>query len=388
MSCVAECDVPQSEVMPENVPPPSSRTRDSDEEFGPSSAAVSSSSGATALREGLPAGYRMLADRHDVDHMAAESVGLPVRLIPVDQIDATVVSALDRMTKSIAAHGILQPLLVRKCGVRYQLIAGRKRLASAISAGLTAVPCLLHDVSEVEAAMLAEAENVHHIPPDAEPPLACPVSLAAVLHEVATEVGALDRSTALLRSSRGFLYQKTAVDLIGAQSWRMSWLVHAATFLAGRPTHSSSPKMRPLVAVLDSVVRGCAPGLRLLGGELRTDVRTTAGSVAIDERAGELALTGALVATLSLLEGADQPVVDVRAQAGAGSHTVEIAQRHVTPSQEWIRAFSTPGPLIESHLVPGLAGSMLRALSDRHNGSVELRTPGEMGSAVRLKLYD
>jgi hypothetical protein len=144
--------------------------------------------------------------------------------------------------------------------------------------------------------------------------------------------------------------------------------------------------MRPLVAVLDSVVRGCAPAVRLLGGELRAHV-TTAGAVAIDERAGELALTGALLATLSLLEGVDQPLVDVSAEADDGSRTVEVVQAQVTPSQEWIRAFSTAGPLVKSLLVPALAGTMLRALSDQHNGSVELRTPGEMGSTIRLKLH-
>jgi hypothetical protein len=328
----------------------------------------------------------MRADRHYIDHMTSESVGLPVRLIPVDQIDAIAVSALDRLTKSIAAHGVLQPLLVRKRGGRYQLIAGRRRLASAMAAGLTSVPCLPHEVSEAEAAALADAENVFHIPADTAPPPALPVSLGAVLQAVAVDVGALDRSTALLRTSGGFPYQRTAIDLIAAQSWRTSWLVNATAFLvAGRQTRAPFLKTRPLVAVLDRVVNGCAPALRLLGGELRTDL-TTAGSIAIEESTGELALTGALLATLSLLDRVERPILSVRTQAEGGSLTLEVAQAHVMPSQEWARAFSTPDPVIKSHLIPGLAGSVLRAFSNQHNGSVELRTPGEMGTAVELTL--
>src|SRR5262245_15495809 len=219
MSRVAEFDVPQTEVRPVTVPPPSPRMRSSDEEFGALSAAPPPPAPAApaVAREGLPASYRMRADRHYIDHMTAESVGLPVRLIPVDQIDATAISALDRLTKSIAAHGILQPLLVRKRQGRYQLIAGRKRLAFAMAAGLPSVPGRLHEVREAEAAALAEAENVRHGPADAELPPPFPVSVAAVLQELTTDVDALDRATGLLGSSGQFPYQKTAVDLIAAQ---------------------------------------------------------------------------------------------------------------------------------------------------------------------------
>src|SRR5438874_8804659 len=38
-------------------------------------------------REGLPRGYRMRADKHYVDQLAAPSAGLPVRMLPIAQID-------------------------------------------------------------------------------------------------------------------------------------------------------------------------------------------------------------------------------------------------------------------------------------------------------------
>ena len=65
--------------------------------------------------------------------------------------DLPTADAVEALTKSIAAHGVLQPVLVRRHGARYTLIAGRKRLAAAIAANLGAVPCLLHEAEGASA---------------------------------------------------------------------------------------------------------------------------------------------------------------------------------------------------------------------------------------------
>ncbi|MEG2222823.1 MAG: ParB/RepB/Spo0J family partition protein, partial [Oscillospiraceae bacterium] len=70
-------------------------------------------------------------------------------------------AALCELAESIRAHGILQPLTVRRRdGGGYELIAGERRLRAAGLAGLTAVPCLLSDVGEREASLLALVENL------------------------------------------------------------------------------------------------------------------------------------------------------------------------------------------------------------------------------------
>src|SRR5438874_1240518 len=47
---------------------------------------------------------------------------------------------INSLCETIKAHGILQPLVVRKSGERFQLIAGERRLRAARAAGLPSVP--------------------------------------------------------------------------------------------------------------------------------------------------------------------------------------------------------------------------------------------------------
>ena len=81
-------------------------------------------------REGLPRNYRMRADSHYVDDLPPASQPV-IRMLPPSQIecrDLPHVAALGTLVASIGAHGVLQPLLVRRQGRGYALIAGRKRL--------------------------------------------------------------------------------------------------------------------------------------------------------------------------------------------------------------------------------------------------------------------
>lgn len=64
------------------------------------------------------------------------------------------------LAQSIAQHGILQPLSVRKNGDKYELIAGERRLRAAMICGLTVVPCIVHQVSDRHSAILALVENI------------------------------------------------------------------------------------------------------------------------------------------------------------------------------------------------------------------------------------
>ena len=70
-----------------------------------------------AEREGLPREYRMRADAHYIDQLESRHDGPPIRLIPTRQIDngePASVAALEPLILSISAHGMLQPLLVRR----------------------------------------------------------------------------------------------------------------------------------------------------------------------------------------------------------------------------------------------------------------------------------
>jgi ParB/RepB/Spo0J family partition protein len=68
--------------------------------------------------------------------------------------------SLDQLTQSIQETGILEPLLVRKKGLVYELLAGSRRLQAAEKAGLKTVPVVVMDVSDEKAFEISLAENL------------------------------------------------------------------------------------------------------------------------------------------------------------------------------------------------------------------------------------
>lgn len=69
--------------------------------------------------------------------------------------------ALDELTESIKAHGIIQPLIVRNRNGSYELIAGERRWRAAQRAGLKQVPVVVKDVADNGASLeMAIIENV------------------------------------------------------------------------------------------------------------------------------------------------------------------------------------------------------------------------------------
>lgn len=69
-------------------------------------------------------------------------------------------AALDELAASIREKGILQPLLVRRAGEQYQLIAGERRWQAAKRAGLSEVPVLVRQADDREELELALVENM------------------------------------------------------------------------------------------------------------------------------------------------------------------------------------------------------------------------------------
>lgn len=67
---------------------------------------------------------------------------------------------LQELAASIREKGILQPLLVRRKGNSYELIAGERRWRAAQKAGMKEVPILVRDVSESEILELSLIENI------------------------------------------------------------------------------------------------------------------------------------------------------------------------------------------------------------------------------------
>lgn len=68
--------------------------------------------------------------------------------------------ALDELAASIKASGVIQPVIVRRQGQGYQLVAGERRWRAARQAGLTRVPAIVREVTDAESLELALVENL------------------------------------------------------------------------------------------------------------------------------------------------------------------------------------------------------------------------------------
>jgi ParB family transcriptional regulator, chromosome partitioning protein len=69
-------------------------------------------------------------------------------------------TALDELAQSIRANGIVQPIVVRRKGSQYQIVAGERRWRAAQKAGLQKIPVVIKDVSDEKILELALIENI------------------------------------------------------------------------------------------------------------------------------------------------------------------------------------------------------------------------------------
>ena len=68
---------------------------------------------------------------------------------------------LKELASSIEQHGVIQPIIVKKEGERYKIIAGERRYRAARLAGLNEVPVIVRDMDEQETLEVSLIENLH-----------------------------------------------------------------------------------------------------------------------------------------------------------------------------------------------------------------------------------
>jgi len=117
-------------------------------------------------RSGLPETVGMKHDGHFVDLISSRSLGPRIRMIPVDKIDPNPHQArlelgnIEELQDSIRSKGILEPILVRSKGSRFEIIAGERRFIASKNIGLKELPCIDMDVEDNEAMEIALIENL------------------------------------------------------------------------------------------------------------------------------------------------------------------------------------------------------------------------------------
>ncbi|MGE5648487.1 MAG: ParB/RepB/Spo0J family partition protein [Acidobacteriota bacterium] len=111
------------------------------------------------------------APRPDVAPLAPQAAAAPaatVTRVPIELIDANPLQPrtifqperLQELADSIKANGIIQPLVVRARGARYELVAGERRWRAARIAGVEEVPIVVQDIADEHLLEIALIENI------------------------------------------------------------------------------------------------------------------------------------------------------------------------------------------------------------------------------------
>jgi ParB family chromosome partitioning protein len=117
-------------------------------------------------RVGLPESLRMRHDPHFVDQLGRPGGVAIGRLIPIEDIEPNPrqprqnLGDLSELAASIREKGVLEPILVRLNGARYQIIAGERRYRAACEAGLAEMPCIVRESTDAEMMEIALVENL------------------------------------------------------------------------------------------------------------------------------------------------------------------------------------------------------------------------------------
>ena len=69
-------------------------------------------------------------------------------------------ATLEELAQSIRANGVIQPIIVRRLGESFQIVAGERRWRAAQRAGLLKVPAVIRDIKEEEVLALSLIENI------------------------------------------------------------------------------------------------------------------------------------------------------------------------------------------------------------------------------------
>ena len=118
-----------------------------------------------AIRRGLGKGLNAIIGETMLEEERHESWGME---IPLERLSANPfqpraefdAEKLEELAESIKLHGVLQPVVVRRFGDGYQIIAGERRWRAAQMAGLKAIPAVVRELDDAGMIQVALIENL------------------------------------------------------------------------------------------------------------------------------------------------------------------------------------------------------------------------------------
>lgn len=117
-------------------------------------------------KSGLPDNLIMRHDPHFVELIASKTSAPRIRMIPLDRIEPnprqprSELGDIQELMDSIRAKGVLEPIIVRPKGEKFEIIAGERRFVASKNLGLKEIPCIEMTVDDQEAMEISLIENL------------------------------------------------------------------------------------------------------------------------------------------------------------------------------------------------------------------------------------
>ncbi len=343
------------------------------------------------LREGLPPTYRMRHDRHYVDELDARSPASLFQMVPTTQIRAPKAVDLEEvgpLVESVRKVGVLQPILVRRRDVGYEVIAGVRRFAAAAAVGLTELPCRIYTVGEQEARALAEADDLRFRVETGREMVQMQrsdVTLAETLAQISDSLRAANSCWGVSIDGPERPHTAAVQGIAQVELQRAMWLTEGLHVLAEEP----AAEMRPLLlgSVLDRALSAMRPECRLSQITLSENLSRSAVALRGDERLLVLAFGGLIQAVLSLVKPLAPETIRCSVATENDVARIEIWEAATRPSAILVERFfdhtfhDRPG----GHGSAVVLGAAARVI-EMHSGrvSVEPTTPRGLRAGVTL----
>ncbi|HEY1769056.1 MAG TPA: ParB/RepB/Spo0J family partition protein [Chthoniobacterales bacterium] len=243
--------------------------------------------GLGALISATPALRAVEAEPGEKIQLVALTNVTPSPLQPRREFDR---EALEELVDSIRQRGIIQPLIVRQINHTFELIAGERRLRAAREAGLTEVPVIVRQASDLEVLELALIENLQRADLN-------PIEEAEAYARLAGEFG-MRQDDIAAKVGRSRASVANAMRLLDLDQQVQAWVVQNllsvghAKVLLGLKAHDEQRAVAETVLRQSSTVRQTekmvARQLGRVGGVRRKKRATTVPEAAMDDLASRL----------------------------------------------------------------------------------------------------
>lgn len=123
---------------------------------------------------------------------------------------------LEELAASVREHGVIQPIIVRRVGLRHQIVAGERRWRAAQLAGRRSVPCVVREFSDADTMQVALIENIQRQDLN-------PIEEARAFQILMSELG-LTQEEVALRVGKSRPAVTNALRLLGLDSQVQEWV--------------------------------------------------------------------------------------------------------------------------------------------------------------------